>query len=221
MAAKSDLISYKLEGLDNYRRQLQGLPDKLRKKALKKPLRAAGNVILKEARARAPVLDPGKAADMPSRRSGTIKRAIKVRVSRLDAKAGNVGVFVNVKPLSKGQISKFKSAAAKAGRRASGGQNPNDPYYWRWLEFGHKIVVRAGGQQGGGVTNYVQRLRNGKLKKRTAKWKASSLTGRRRLSAGNVAAHPFLRPAADKLEEAKRIFEREALPAIAELNKGK
>lgn len=217
MAADPNIVSYKLEGLDSLKRTLQDLPKNLRKKALTKALRAAGKVVLDEARARAPVLKEA----IPHRRAGTVKKAIKLRVSKMDKRQGNVGVFVNVKPLTKAQIGNFKSSSVKSGGKASGSANPNDPYYWRWLEFGHKIVPRSSGQQGGGTTHYTQRLRNGKIKKRTAKWSASSITGRRRLATGLVAARPFLRPAADKLEEAKRVFERTVLPEIAALNKGK
>lgn len=217
MAADPNVVSFKLEGLDQLMLSLRNVPNNLRKKALTKALRAAGKVILDEARARAPVLKTAT----PYRRAGTVKKAIKIRVSKMDKRQGNVGVFINVKPLTKAQIGKHKASSAKAGGKASGSANPNDPYYWRWLEFGHKIVPRSSGQQGGGITHYTQRLRNGKIKNRTANWSASSITGRRRLATGSVAARPFLRPAADKLEEAKRVFERTVLPEIAALNKGK
>lgn len=52
--------------------------------------------------------------------------------------------------IDKAQIGKFRHARLGGGR-ASGSANPNDPYYWRWLEFGHKIVARDTGQAGGGV----------------------------------------------------------------------
>ena len=217
MAADPNIVSFKLGGLDNLKRTLQALPNNLRRKALTKALRAAGKVVLDEAKARVPVLKTAT----PYRRAGTVKKAIKIRVSKMDKRQGNVGVFINVKPLTKAQIGKFKASSVKAGGKASGSANPNDPYYWRWLEFGHRIVARSAGQQGGGITSYTQRLRNGKLKSRTAKWSASSITGRRRLATGSVAARPFLKPAADKLEEAKRVFERTVLPEIAALNKGK
>jgi hypothetical protein len=49
-----------------------------------------------------------------------------VRTSKADKKDGNVGVFVNVKP-------------AKSGQR--GAKSRDDPYYWRWLEFGRSARV--------------------------------------------------------------------------------
>ena len=182
----ADPISLKLEGLDNLKRVLADLPNNLRRKALTKALRAAGKVVLDEAKARVPVLKTAT----PYRRAGTVKKAIKIRVSKMDKRQGNVGVFINVKPLTKAQIGTFK---ATAGKKASGATNPNDPYYWRWLEFGHKIVPRS----------------------------SKRLKQRHMAATGRVAARPFLRPAADKLEEAKRVFERTVLPEIAALNKGK
>ena len=190
MAADPNIVSFKLEGLDQLMRSLRDVPNNLRKKALTKALRAAGKVVLDEARARAPVLKTAT----PYRRAGTVKKAIKIRVSKMDKRQGNVGVFINVKPLTKAQIGKFK---ATAGKKASGATNPNDPYYWRWLEFGHKIVPRS------------------------SKGNPTTLKQRRMAATGRVAARPFLRPAADKLEEAKRVFERTVLPEIAALNKGK
>ena len=186
MAADPNVVSYKLEGLDQLMRSLRDVPNNLRKKALTKALRAAGKVVLDEARARAPVLS-GTARN---RKAGTVKKAIKLRVSKMDKRQGNVGVFINVKPLTKAQIGTFK---ATAGKKASGATNPNDPYYWRWLEFGHKIVPRS----------------------------SKRLKQRHMAATGRVAARPFLRPAADKLEEAKRVFERTVLPEIAALNKEK
>jgi HK97 gp10 family phage protein len=75
------------------------------------------------ARRSAPVLRAGTALKAPYRKPGTVRDAIRVRTSKADRKAGDVGVFVNVRP-------------AKAGAR--GAKNPNDPFYWRWLEFGTK-----------------------------------------------------------------------------------
>jgi HK97 gp10 family phage protein len=56
---------------------------------------------------------------------GSVAKAISVRTSKLATRAGDVGVFVNVRPIKKG-----------AGR-----SNPNDPFYWRFLEFGTKFMA--------------------------------------------------------------------------------
>ena len=86
----ADPIQFKLEGLDNLKRTLQALPNNIRRKALTKALRAAGKVVLDEAKARVPVLSTAT----KYRRSGTVKKAIKLRVSKLDKRQGNVGVFI-------------------------------------------------------------------------------------------------------------------------------
>jgi HK97 gp10 family phage protein len=74
------------------------------------------------------VLTLGTSLKAPYRKPGTVKQAIRVRTSKADRRAGDVGVFVNVRP-------------AKAGQR--GAKNPNDPFYWRWLEFGTKKMPPA------------------------------------------------------------------------------
>ena len=75
------------------------------------------------AKRNAPVMTLGTSLNAPYRKPGTVKQAIRVRTSKADRRAGDVGVFVNVRP-------------AKAGQR--GAKNPNDPFYWRFLEFGTK-----------------------------------------------------------------------------------
>lgn len=209
----ADNAVVRLTGIDDLRLALSRLPGRLRKKALVKPLRAAGKVIQRIARDAVPVI----AEATPRRNKGTVKRRIAVRTSRVARQNGNVGVFVGVRPLTRAQIRKFKAGAAK-GRR-SGANNPADPYFWSWLEFGHRIVPRAAGQQGGGVTTYMQRLRNGVISGlRQRKFAAASITGRRRSANRWVEARPFLRPAADGLGEALQAFEREAVPLVESLN---
>lgn len=61
------------------------------------------------------------------RKPGTVRDAIKVRVSKDARRNGDVGVFVNVEP-------------AKGADR--GANSPNDPFYWRWIHFGAKTVPR-------------------------------------------------------------------------------
>lgn len=104
-----------------------GIAPKLRQRALRNALAAAGRVVRDEARAAAPVLSAAEARRAPFRRPGTVKEAISVRTSKLARRAGDVGVFVNVKPAKKG---------------ARGAKVASDPYYWRFLEFG-TIKMRA------------------------------------------------------------------------------
>ena len=52
----------------------------------------------------------------------------------------------------------------------------NDPYYWKWVEFGHKIVARRGSKTGG----------------------KKSIRKRRMEATGTVQGKPFIGPALDR-----------------------
>lgn len=115
------MISAKVNGIPELRAALAGLVPKLRRQALRNALAAGARIVRDDARRRAPVLQPTLKA--PYRKPGTVRGAVSVRTSKAARRAGDVGVFVNVRP-------------AKRGQR--GAKNPNDPFYWRWLEFGTK-----------------------------------------------------------------------------------
>lgn len=110
-----------VKGLDELKRKLADVPKALRKRVLRNALAAGAREVRDVAKRNAPTLSLGSALKAPYRKPNTIKQAIRVRTSKADRKAGDVGVFVNVRP-------------AKTGAR--GAKNPNDPFYWRWLEFG-------------------------------------------------------------------------------------
>ena len=113
----ADGVTVTVRGIDELKRALAALPGRLRRKALVKALRAGARVVQKTARAAALVL----ATATPYRTKGLLRRKISVRVSKAARLAGDVGVFVNVKPLKNG-----------------GAKNPLDPYYWRFAAFGTK-----------------------------------------------------------------------------------
>jgi HK97 gp10 family phage protein len=113
----------RIEGLDNLKRKLAEVPKAMRKRVLRNALAAGAREVRDVAKRSAPVLTLGTSLKAPYRKPGTVKQAIRVRTSKADRRAGDVGVFVNVRP-------------AKAGQR--GAKNPNDPFYWRFLEFGTK-----------------------------------------------------------------------------------
>jgi HK97 gp10 family phage protein len=119
MADKFDL---QITGLQDAVTALRGLVPKLRKKAILDALRAGGRVFRDEARRLTPVLAvPVRRRGRVVRKPGTVRRAISVRTSKSARAAGDLGVFVNVRP---------------AKRSARGAYSPDDPYYWQWLEFG-------------------------------------------------------------------------------------
>jgi HK97 gp10 family phage protein len=108
---------------DDLKRKLSEVPKAMRKRVLRNALAAGAREVRDVAKRNAPVLTLGTSLKAPYRKPGTVKQAIRVRTSKADRRAGDVGVFVNVRP-------------AKAGQR--GAKNPNDPFYWRFLEFGTK-----------------------------------------------------------------------------------
>lgn len=114
-----DKVALTIEGLEDLRRTLDALPEKLRRRVLLNALRAAGRVVRNASRAAAPVL----AVPTDRRASGTLRRAITVRTSKAARREGNAGVFVNVRP-------------AKGSNR--GAKSPTDPFFWRFVQFGTK-----------------------------------------------------------------------------------
>lgn len=110
-----------VQGLDDFARKMREIPQQLRKRVLRNALSAGARIVRDEAKRNAPMLSGSIKA--PYRKRGTVRDAIRVRTSKVARRAGDVGVFVNVKP-------------AKAIDR--GTKSSNDPFYWRWLEFGRK-----------------------------------------------------------------------------------
>lgn len=119
----------KVAGMSALLRGLVDLPGELGKRAIFAALGGAGKVVKDAAVAKAPILsasDPMVQAGYRS--SGTLKRAIRVSRSKINkGQRGFWEVIVRVKPLKKSQ-------ERTLGRR--GAKNPNDPYYWWWVEFG-------------------------------------------------------------------------------------
>lgn len=133
-----DTVEIRVQGLEQAIRALQELPNTLRRRVLTKAVRAAAEEFKLRAQAAVPVL----AQATLYRNPGTLKRAIKVRTSKRDRRDGNVGAFVNVKLLPGAKYKTIRDARGKAiGRtlkKASerSAKNPNDPFYWRFVEFG-------------------------------------------------------------------------------------
>lgn len=173
-------VEIRIGGLPDFRAALRGVPDKLKKRALRNALAAGARLVRDEARRSTPVLS-GAAVAMaaPYRKPGTVKKAISVRTSKQARRAGNVGVFVNVKPLKRG-----------------GAKNPDDPFYWQWLEFGW---TPASGPRGAA----------GKRARRSAL---------RAGGARKVAGAGFLRKGATRLSAALGVFSTKLNAALVKLN---
>ena len=118
------MIDAKVTGIPDLRAALAGIVPKLRARALRNALAAGARIVRDEARRNAPVIN---ASAVPVRKGyrkpGTLRKAISVRTSKVARRAGDVGVFVNVRPAKRG---------------ARGGKSPTDPFYWRFVEFGTK-----------------------------------------------------------------------------------
>lgn len=129
-----------LHGFDDLIKKLRALPDALRKRVLLNALRAGARLVRDSARAATPVLQQS----VPYRTSGLVRKSIVVRTSKTARQAGDVGVFVNVRP-AKG--AKFRTQTSRVfgqlvrtrvQTRGSlrGARSPVDPFYWRFVAFG-------------------------------------------------------------------------------------
>lgn len=131
-------ITATVEGIESLKASLNGLPDKLRKKVLMSALRKGAAIVRTTARAVTPVLKEL----VPYRTKGLLRKKLSVRVSRMSKSAGNVGVFVNIRPAEGTQYVKHKVMGVKykTVKRESqrGATSPIDPFYWRFVNFGTK-----------------------------------------------------------------------------------
>jgi HK97 gp10 family phage protein len=125
----------RIAGMKELVAALDRLPAELGVKSVWSALGGAGAEVKKDAQARAPVL--AQATD--TRKPGTVRDAIRVSRSKINkGQRGFYEVIVRVKPLNK-----HKKRAAKAAGALSGANNPDDPYYWWFLEFGtSKMAAR-------------------------------------------------------------------------------
>lgn len=138
------MIGATVKGIPELKAALASIVPKLRRQAIRTALAAGARVVRDAARRRAPVLSPSMRT--PYREPGTVRRAIVVRTSKLARRKGDVGVFVNVKPLPgakyktvRGLLGGKRRVLASASQRSA--KNPKDPFYWRFLEFGTKFMA--------------------------------------------------------------------------------
>jgi HK97 gp10 family phage protein len=176
------VIGATVQGIPELKTALRALVPKLRQRILRNALAAGARVVQKEARDNTPVLAAAMAT--PYRKPGTVRKAISVRTSKLARRRGDVGVFVNVKP---------------AGKGARGGKSPNDPFYWRWLNWGWNPPRRSDG-----VGTTGKRYRRALNKAGGSK---------------RVPGARFLEAGAAKLGQALQVFIRTVGPQIDKLNR--
>jgi HK97 gp10 family phage protein len=143
--------SYKIEGLDALKRNINELTADLKRKVVRAGLRDAAAPIARQARANAPVLKE----DHPYRLPNTLKKSIITKASKeFNGKNGVIGVYISVK--------KRKGLGGKESAK-----NPFDPFYWRFMEFGFTAV---GGKKITGGTNLRNKTRNERVRSGAAKW---------------------------------------------------
>lgn len=177
-------------GIDECKERLRGLPDKLRRRVLRNALAAGARIVRDEARRATPVLREPH----PYRKPGTVRDAIKVRTSKNAKAAGDVGVFVNVQPLKGKAVRAFK---ARTG--LGGGKNPDDPFYWRWLNFGRQGRAAAPARAArSGVRGLIRAVRS----------------RRARRAVGPMPAARFLERGAERLNDALKKFSEVLGPAL-------
>lgn len=123
----------KLHGLKELLQTLKQLPPEVHKKAVYPPLMAAGRIVRDAAIERAPVLAPSHPSVQAGVRTpGTVRNAIRVSRSKINKGQNSLyEVIVRVRPLGAKARRTFKQATGLQGK-----DNPNDPYYWWWVEFG-------------------------------------------------------------------------------------
>lgn len=132
-------VEVRIAGLKELLTALTAMPLEMEKKAVYAALGGAARIVRDAAIAGAPEIDDAdhKVAN-GTRKKGTIKRAI--RASRSKINKGQKGLFemiVRVKPLKARQRKAFKQASGKLGK-----DNPDDPFYWWWVEFGTSKMTK-------------------------------------------------------------------------------
>ena len=128
-------ISVSITGIDDLKRVMAELPAQLKKKYILAALRKAARVPLQEARRVIPVMSSANAAKAPFRTPGLLKKRLSVRVSKASKTAGNIGVFVNIKPAAK---AKYDRGGRLTKASQQGAKSRIDPYYWKFVNFGTK-----------------------------------------------------------------------------------
>ena len=184
----------KITGLADLNKAFKTLGSDVSKKVGMRMVASAAGVIKKEAKAIAQAKGLKK--------TGALISNIVTKREK-NAPEGTIQYNVGVRhgrALGNGKkVIKYLARSKRTGRVYT--KRQNDPYYWSFLEFGHKVVSSNSGQEGGGITTYFTTLRNGKKKQRTRAYKNSSFTGRRRSSSGFVQAKPFIQPALENKQQ--------------------
>jgi HK97 gp10 family phage protein len=189
-----------ITGIDELRAAFNKLDISLRQKGARRIVASGAGVLRKEAKAIVSAKRLIKSGDML--KNIAIKREPKVPPG---VEQYNLGVRHG------------RDLRAKSGKYFVLGKNGkirtrrfNDPYYWKWVEFGHRVVPRSSGR-GGILGSYYERTRGGKLRLVRRKVGADALSVRRRSPVGFIEGTPFIsRSLETKKQEALNEMEKSA-----------
>ena len=149
-----DGILAQVRGIPELREALLSIPVELRKGEMLRALRAGAAVVRGAARAAAPVLQRATRY----RTKGLLRKKISIRTSKMARQRGNIGVFVNVRP-AKGASYGWTPGifGTKLGRKRvmvaasqRGAKSKDDPFYWRFVEFGWRSRGKGNKMRGAG-----------------------------------------------------------------------
>lgn len=125
------MVEIEIKGLRELREAMLALPKKLDRKILNKALLVGASTIEHDAERRVPLLHRPD----PRRRRGTLQRNIRSQVGK-PLPGMTATVIVRVRRLTKVQVRHFKARQLNKGMRGAGADNPNDPFYWLFIERG-------------------------------------------------------------------------------------
>lgn len=126
----ADGVSINVAGIEGVGKALDELSNDLRKKVVRQALKDAAKPMMQLAKAKAPVL----ARATRRRRPGVLRSNIRVLSSKINnGKEGVIGVYLTVK-------------STRGARRKT--PITGDPFYFPFVEGGHRIVPRGKGTAG-------------------------------------------------------------------------
>jgi len=201
MAGKVEII-----GIGELNKHFSDLKRDLIHKTSLRMVASAGNVLKKEAKA----IAQAKGLKI----SGSLIRNIAIKRER-KAPPGvtqyNLGVR-HGRDLGK-RHTKYLAFSKVKGRIVI--RRKDDPFYWKFIEFGHKIVPRASGQLGNTDVFHTRLSKYWKVRTIKRTLSNDSITIRRRSPSGFVEAVPFIQPALqNKAQEAIKAMEERLIKEI-------
>jgi len=181
----ADALFVKLDGAEETERLMKDLAADMRRRVVIGALRDAAKPVIRATRAEAPVLQKATNRRVP----GTVRKNISsFRSKRYKASQGALGIYITV-----------RATRARLRKAPISG----DPFYFRPLITGHKIVRRVGK----GLT--VRQLRR----------MGQSITERRKNPLGFVKADDFIaRGWKQTSDQALQIFNRRIIERINKAN---